>query len=78
MKKQTRLDVFKDDINDIFNELTKFMVNNKNRNSITTGEACKFFDCSQNKATRVLNGFVLDGRLTKDLYSDNLYWLRTE
>lgn len=62
----------------VFVEVTKFMMNNRYRHSATRAEIAKYFNCSFNKATRLLNGFVSEGKLTKDPQADNLYWLVLE
>ncbi len=62
----------------LFNELAGFMVNKISKHSVTRGELMKYFDCSSNRATRILNTFVLSGKLTKDPDAYNLYWLVVE
>lgn len=78
VQRKSRLDLDKSKSEEIFNDLAKFMINNRNRNSATRAEAAKYFDCSFNKATRMLNGFVSDGKLTRDAQAENLYWLVLE
>lgn len=63
---------------EIFNELAKLMIHNKNRNSATRIDVEKFFKCTGNKATRILKAMVNEGRLTKDHKSQGLFWLVME
>jgi CTP-dependent riboflavin kinase len=62
---------------EIFNELAKLMIYNKNRNSATRTDVEKHFRCTSNKATRILKKMVTEGRLTKDRKSQGLFWLVT-
>lgn len=58
-----------------FNMIAKFMVSNKNRNSATRHDIQKLFKCSPTLATRAMNRYVNEGKLTRDAVNINLYWL---
>lgn len=78
LQRRSQLNLEKTSPEELFNELAKFMVQNKSRNSATRAEVAKYFDCSFNKATRILNSFVSEGRISRDTEAENLYWLVLE
>lgn len=72
---RTRLNMEKATQDQIFNDLTNFMINNKNRNSATRSEVKHYFDCSFNKTTRIINSAVLFGKVKRDHEVEDLFWL---
>lgn len=78
LPRRTRLNLEKATNEQVFNELSRLMINNRNRNSATRAEIARYFDCSFNKATRIVNQFIMDGKITRDAQVDNLFWLVVE
>jgi len=76
--KRTRLDLETASQYDVLNDLIEFMINNRNRNSATRSEVKHYFNCSFNKATRILHGAVMMGKVKTDHEVDDLYWLVIE
>ena len=76
LKKQFNLDSASRD--EVTNRVIKFMVGNKNRHSAKSAEIAKHFDCSVQKASRILNGLVAAGKLRRDYHVENLYWIDPE
>lgn len=75
---QKRFNVDSASPEEIANKVTKFMVNNKNRHSATRSEIARLFDCSINKATRILNSMVSAGKIKRDFQAENTYWLNVD
>ena len=72
---RSRLNIENADRESIYNELIRFMTNNRLRNSATRDEVAEFFDITRNKATRLLKSFALEGRIRKDSDAVDLYWI---
>lgn len=71
----TRLNLEKSTQDEILNDLTNFMINNKNRNSATRSEVNRFFNCSFNKSTRIINSAIMCGKIRRDHEVEDLFWL---
>ncbi len=76
MRKQFNVDTASRE--EIANKVAEFMINNKNRHSATRSEIAKLFDCSINKATRILNSMVSTGKIKRDYQAENTYWLNVD